>query len=130
MKPCLIALAAGTWSALLYSTTMLAAPDDWAEGVPGREDGANHTYYNRGGQLPWRNREGDWRDADGVPQGKKPLAVASIAVQNEPQAIEWDITTMVRDWASGKVRHKGVMLRKEVYEQEDYEKIYCSEKSR
>jgi hypothetical protein len=26
--------------------------------------------------------------------------------------------------------HQGVMLRKEVYEQEDYDKIYCSEKSR
>jgi hypothetical protein len=50
-----------------------AAPDDWAEGAPGREDGANHTYYNRGGQLPWRNREGDWRDAEGTQQGNKPL---------------------------------------------------------
>lgn len=111
MKPYLIALAVGAWLALVDPTTMLAAPDDWAEGVPGREDGANHTYYNRGGQLPWRHREGDWRDADGVPQGNKPLAVALLAVHSEPQAIQWDITAVVRDWVAGKVRHKGLLLR-------------------
>src|SRR5262245_42853429 len=59
---------------------LFAAPDDWAEGAPEHGDGANHTYFNRGGQLAWRNREGDWRDADGVPQGGKPFAVATIGV--------------------------------------------------
>lgn len=96
---------------VFWATSMLAAPDDWAEGTPGREDGANHTYYNRGAQLPWRHREGDWRDAQGVPQGPKPFAVAAIAVEKEPQPVEWEVTAMVRDWASGKLRPKGLLLR-------------------
>jgi hypothetical protein len=98
--------------ALLSGTSALsAAPDDWAEGAPGQEDGANHTHYNRRGQLAWRNREGDWRDADGVQQGKKPFAVAAIANKKDPQAIEWDVTGLTRDWLSGKVRNKGILLR-------------------
>lgn len=98
-----VLLSSGGW--------LFAAPDDWAEGAPGREDGANHTYYNRGGQLPWRNREGDWRDADGTQQGNKPFAVASIIVKKDAQAVEWDVTGLVRDWAAGKLPSKGFLLR-------------------
>lgn len=98
--------------ALLFGAgPLFAAPDDWAEGAPGQEDGATHTYYNRRGQLPWRNREGDWRDADGRQQGKKPFANVAITRKNQTQTIEWDITALVRNWASGKVRNKGVLLR-------------------
>lgn len=111
MKSRLGTVAAGCSAAFLCSAVALAAPDDWAEGAPGHEDGANHTYYNRGGQLPWRNREGDWRDAEGVRQGNKPFATAVIAVSKEPQPVEWDVTGLVRDWASGRLRHKGVLLR-------------------
>src|SRR5947209_763536 len=92
-------------------TLLSAAPDDWAEGAAGRDDGANHTYYNRGGQLPWRNREGDWRDADGTQQGNKPFAVAAIVIKKDAQPVEWDVTGLTRDWASGKTRHKGFLLR-------------------
>jgi hypothetical protein len=99
--------------AVLFSgaAPLSAAPDDWAEGAPGHNDGANHTYYNRAGQLPWRNRQGDWRDADGTQQGNKPFASAVIVVKKDAQPVEWDVTGLARDWASGKVRHKGLLLR-------------------
>jgi hypothetical protein len=93
------------------SAAALAAPDDWAEGTAERDDGATPTYYNRGAQLPWRNRAGDWRDADGVEQGIKPFAVAAIGIRKHAQPIEWDVTFLVRDWVSGKARNKGVLLR-------------------
>lgn len=95
----------------LFGTTAIAAPDDWAEGVAGHNDGANHTYYNAGAQLRWRNREGDWRDAEAVQQGPKALAVTVVVGDREAGAVEWDVTALVRDWATGKVRNKGVLLR-------------------
>ncbi len=109
MKSRLLAIFAGSSCFFLCSAPTLAAPDDWAEGSPGRDDGANHTHYNRAAQLAWRNRDGDWRDADGVQQGNKPFAVA--AIDRMTKAVEWDVTGLACDWASGKVRHKGVLLR-------------------
>ena len=106
----LAAIAVGLVATLLTSLAP-AAPDDWAEGAPGHSDGANRQYYNNAAQLPWRNKQGDWRDADGVQQGPKPFAVAAIAVQKEPRPVEWDLTVLARDWAAGKVRNKGVLLR-------------------
>jgi hypothetical protein len=104
-------LATGAALLLLGSAAAPAAPDDWAEGSADREDGANRTHYNRGGQLPWRNVEGDWRDADDAEQGKKPFAAATIAVKPGAQPIDWDVTSLVRNWVSGKARNKGVLLR-------------------
>src|SRR5688572_26017083 len=101
--------AGGLALALVCAAAALAAPDDWAEGVPGEEDGANHTYFNRRAQLAWRNREGDWRDAGGVQQGKKPFAVA--AVEKQAKTVEWDVTELVRGWAGGTIRRRGFLLR-------------------
>ncbi|MEX0717240.1 MAG: DNRLRE domain-containing protein [Planctomycetaceae bacterium] len=105
-------------ASLACSSAAIAAPDDWAEGSAGpfrghaTYDGANSTDYNRAGQLRWRNRGvGDWRDADGKPQGNKPYAVAAIAAGVGTAPVEWDVTALVRDWATGKLRNKGVLLR-------------------
>jgi hypothetical protein len=87
------------------------APDDFAEGTPGQEDGATREFYNRRGMLPWRNPQGDWRDAREVPQGNEPFAAASVARQSEPQTIEWDVTQLARQWIRGERRHKGIVLR-------------------
>src|SRR5690606_32566055 len=88
MKSRLNAVAA----VLAFAVAAPGAPDDWAEGVPGRNDGANHTYYNMGARLPWRNSEGDWRDAAGVQQGDKPFAVAAISRDSKEKPVEWDVT--------------------------------------
>jgi len=111
MKLRIYTLAAASGLVFLCSAAALAAPDDWAEGKAECEDGATKVYYNRGAQLPWRNREGDWRDAEGMQQGTKPFAVATIGIQKDAQPIEWDVTVLVRDWVAGKVRNKGVLLR-------------------
>lgn len=117
MRSCLMTLVVLPVIAFAASSA-LAAPDDWAEGNPGpfrghaTYDGANSTDYNRAGQLHWRNRGvGDWRDADDRPQGDKPYAVAAIAGNTGTAPVEWDLTALVRDWASGKVRNKGILLR-------------------
>lgn len=106
------AFAVGASLTLFWSAVAPAAPDDWAEGAPGHNDGANRTYYNAGAQLPWRNPEGDWRDADGARQGARPFATAAIdRAANQAGPVEWDVTALARDWASAKLRHKGVLLR-------------------
>ncbi len=95
------------WSAAVA----IAAPDDWAEGSPQHNDGANHTFYNRAARLPWRHSEGDWRDASGKPQGHKPFAAANIPIAPTPLVIEWDVTPVVREWHQGKSPNKGFLLR-------------------
>src|SRR5262245_64025343 len=109
MTRCSVAVVGGFTILLAWAAAALPGPDDWAEGLPGAEDGANHTYFNRRAQLPWRSREGDWRDADGVAQGKKPFAVAAVGKQ--AGAVEWEVTGLVRGWASGTIRPKGILLR-------------------
>lgn len=88
-----------------------AAPDDWAEGAAGKSDGANRDFYNRAAGLRWRNSEGDWRDADGRQQGPNPFAAANVAA-NQTEPVEWDVTVLVRDWVSGRMRNKGLLLRR------------------
>jgi hypothetical protein len=111
MKVRVLEFVASSLFAFVCVAVACAAPDDWAEGAVGTDDGANRDFYNRRAALRWRNPEGDWRDADGVQQGPKPFATASIA-GNQSEPAEFDVTGLVRDWVSGKSRNKGFLLRR------------------
>ncbi|MEX0715697.1 MAG: DNRLRE domain-containing protein [Planctomycetaceae bacterium] len=107
-----LSLVIGCALTLFVTSAAIAAPDDWAENTPGHADGGNSTEYNRAGQLRWRNPGvGDWRDAENEPQGNAAYADAAIAAGTGTAPIEWDVTALVQEWASGKVRNKGVLLR-------------------
>ncbi len=73
-------------------------------------DGATCKYFNAGGLIAWQNPLGDWRDADGQAQGRTPFAQAAVKAASETQAIAWDVTSLVRGWASGAYPNSGLLL--------------------
>jgi hypothetical protein len=101
------------WICLLSSgiSPAFAEKNDWAEGTPGKDNGASRDYYNRAASLTWTNYLGDWRDAKNEAQGKVPYASAEIADDNKKRFIEWDVTGLVGDWRGGKYQNQGFFLR-------------------
>ena len=59
----------------------------------------------------WMRRGGDWSDAKGTPYGEVPFASASIRPTSTRQLIEWDVTALAREWASGKEPVGALFLR-------------------
>lgn len=80
MKQLLIALS------MLISYPSYAALWDLYDGdgsntnsnAPAMQAGVTYTWYNRAAWLRWENEGGDWKDADGVRQGPKPISSARI----------------------------------------------------
>ncbi|WP_160168103.1 polysaccharide lyase [Rhodopirellula sallentina] len=86
-------------------------PFDWWEGDRNGRGGATREYYNSEAGLAWKNRFGDWVDADDVPQGDKPIAVANIGDTDKLQLIEWDVTKLVHQWMNADTPNRGFLLR-------------------
>ncbi|MBM4018917.1 MAG: DNRLRE domain-containing protein [Planctomycetes bacterium] len=97
--------------ALLCAAGAYAAPNDWAEGTPGKDNGASRDCYNRAGQLEWQNKMGDWRDARDVAQGDEPYAAAPVGPEHKGKTAEWDVTRLVQEWVAGKYANQGMFLR-------------------
>lgn len=57
---------------------------------------ATRDLYNGALSLPWKRGGGDWRDADGKPQGETPFAAAEIADSDSAQTLRIDVTDLVR----------------------------------
>jgi hypothetical protein len=74
-------------------------------------DGATCEYFNAGARLQWRHKLGDWRDADGKPQGDKPYAVARIEAGAPSSIVQWDITKLARQWSDGAAPIGAMLLR-------------------
>ena len=70
---------------------VLGAIDDWAEGTPGKGNGASRDCYNLAAQLEWRHKLGDWRDAKNAEQGSEPFAVAIVNPEYKGKMVEWDV---------------------------------------
>jgi hypothetical protein len=49
-------------------------------------------YFNVAGRVPWRNRLGDWKDANDKNQGATPFARTTVRDLDKTQIVEWDIT--------------------------------------
>src|SRR5688572_3375777 len=91
---CLVTLLCAVLAGLTVPSVR-AAKNDWAEGTPGKSNGASRDYYNSAASLPWKNRMGDWRDAKDQEQGDVPYARAEIGAGKE-RFVEWDVTSLVR----------------------------------
>ena len=107
---------ARAWAPVVLTVTCsacpaYAAPNDWAEGTPGLDDGATRDYYNRAGYLAWRTFMGDWRDAAHTPQGGSAYATASVVDDDAGKWITWDVTALVLSWVNGDFQNKGFFLR-------------------
>ncbi len=101
----------GLATLLLGTSLLLAAKNDWAEGTADRGDGASRDYYNRAARLPWANKQGDWTDAAGKPQGEVPFGQATVTSAMSGKWIELDITKLVALWRAGTVQNQGLLLR-------------------
>ena len=93
------------------ATSARGAANDWAEGTPGKDNGASRDYYNRAGQLEWHNKMGDWRDARDIAQGREPYVTAVVKPEHKGQTVEWDVTRLVQEWIAGKHVNQGMFLR-------------------
>jgi hypothetical protein len=90
---------------LASASSVRAAHNDWAE------YGATRDYYNSAGYLKWKNKMGDWYDADGKAQGDKAYATAMVASDNKGKFVECDISPLVHEWLAGKHPNQGMFLR-------------------
>ncbi len=72
-------------------------------------DGATCEYFNRGAQIRWRHRLGDWKDARGTEQGDIPFARASVGANDSGRSISWDVTTLVQGWLAGRYVNAGLL---------------------
>ncbi len=110
MRPHQILLLIALWGVGFHVGPVRAAKNDWAEGTPGENNGASRDYYNRAGSLKWTNFMGDWRDRDDKPQGQASYAKAKIP-GDAKQFIEWDVTSLVKEWRTGQFPNQGFFLR-------------------
>lgn len=95
----------------VIAAAVFAAPNDWAEGMPGKDTGATREYYNRAGYLAWKNPMGDWVDAKGIAQGADAFAVAEVAAGQKETFVEWDVTALARLWHERRTANQGFFLR-------------------
>ncbi len=95
---------------LLICNSAFANYNQWAEGGPEKKDGASRDYYNLGARLAWKNFMGDWIDATGMCQGLSPYSQAFIKDSDSTQKVEWDVTDLVKEWLSGKIKSQGFFL--------------------
>ncbi len=101
----------GMFMLALTTATASAAKNDWAEGTPGKGKGATWKYYNAAGRLPWKNPLGDWRDAKNVAQGNDAYLTTRVIDNDSARHVEWDVTSLVAEWISGKYQNQGCFLR-------------------
>ena len=98
-------------SGLVAPSLGRAAPNDWAEGTPGLDDGATRDYYNRGVLLPWRQLLGDWVDVNGLLHGDAAWVATQVDDTDTARWIEWDVTDLVQAWIDQGLPNQGFFLR-------------------
>ncbi|MCU4675544.1 hypothetical protein N7931_07830 [Catenovulum sp. 2E275] len=88
----------------------------WSEGTCDDKNriysGANTDYANRGAQLSWRKKNGDWVDANGRLFGSSPFATADINAGQLIEPVQVDITQIVDKWQRNSIFNHGVMIKK------------------
>jgi hypothetical protein len=89
-------------------------PDPAAEIPPGKpiriwdgKTGATGGMFNDSLKMPWRNRGGDWIDANGIEQGPTPYATMVFGAADQ----EVDITALAREWFAQGTPNSGAYLR-------------------
>jgi len=80
---------------------------DWGEDA----GGASRDYYNSAARLKWRNFLGDWTDAAGKEQGDKAFGSTTADRAAVGEAIEIDVTPLVRGWGGGDFPNRGIFVR-------------------
>lgn len=72
--------------------------------------GVTCQYWDNGAGTAWVNAGGDWVDAVGAAQGTTAFQSANISDTDAVKPVTWDVTTLVRGWASSGT-YRGILLR-------------------
>lgn len=107
-----ITVALWTQTADALCDSLLDKRSHWIEGTQALDNGATRDYYNRRAFLAWDNLLGDWEDANGIAQGEAAYGTTLLIDDNTPEYIEWDVTTLVREWLHCSYPNKGFLIRK------------------
>jgi len=75
--------------ALNAATSARGAASDWAEGTPGKDNGASRDYYNRAGQLEWHNKMGDCRGARAAVTKDIPANAVAVGIPAKVIRYRW-----------------------------------------
>ncbi len=75
------------------------------------QEGATREFYNPSKKNQWKNYLGDWRDSKNQPQGDIPYAEKRLADDDKPQWVEWNITSLVRQWSNKEYLNHGLLIR-------------------
>lgn len=86
-----------------------AEPPAWYRLYDG-SSGVTCTAWNDSAKLNWRNKGGDWLDANGAAQGTN--AFAKVAVSGTGKTFSFDVTRLVQGWSSP-TSYRGILLRAE-----------------
>lgn len=71
--------------------------------------GVTCTAWNSAAKLTWRNKGGDWIDANGNAQGSTPFAKTLVTDQDKTFGVSLDVTRLVQSWSSAS-KYRGVLL--------------------
>ena len=88
--------------------TTPASPGDVLNDGPA---GATCDRYDFAAGIAWRNRLGDWQDRDRQSQGERAFAEAIVSDIGGERAVEFDITSLVREWRDGTRPNFGILIR-------------------
>jgi hypothetical protein len=82
-------------------------PIDWFAS----ETSVTGHYFNKNAGIRWRNPSGDWIDARGILQGNQPFAVARATGTDSVATLNWNVTTLVKNWQAHPQQVSAILLR-------------------
>ncbi|MBL8445223.1 MAG: hypothetical protein JNK52_14330 [Zoogloeaceae bacterium] len=84
----------------VLTASVIAYTAEADAGVPLTDSGKGMTchYYAANALLAWRQRGGDWTDADGERGGEHAYATQTVSMSNVLQTIEFDLTALAGEW--------------------------------
>ncbi len=84
----------------------LAAPLQFSD----REDGISCSYFDVGLLLAWPGGVAEWLDARQQRNGKSAYATVVNEQNDSRRVLRWEVSALVKAWASGQVPNDGLLL--------------------
>lgn len=74
-------------------------------------EGMTCSFHMANVRANWLQRGGDWSDAAHAPYGELSISSVSIVPSSSRQTIEFDVTTLAKEWAAGEQPAGAIFLR-------------------
>jgi hypothetical protein len=100
----------------LFSNDSFSQTSTWSEGkcddIKNIHEGATRDFYNRGAGKTWKNKQGDWLDAQLIPQGNKPFTSINIKNKKKNDVISINVTILVKYWQKNVIVNHGFLVKR------------------